>query len=68
MADAEMTEGRIPGDQSRCDAEIEVQVLNGIRWQMATAVDRTAADKLVLFFCSSYERSFGTFVYSYQSV
>lgn len=31
MADAEMTEGRVPGDERRRDEEIAVQVLDVIR-------------------------------------
>ncbi len=34
MADAEMTEGRVRGDQWRLDAEIAVQVLDVIRRQL----------------------------------
>ena len=81
MTDAEITEGRVPGDERRRDEEIAVQVLDMIRWRLLPvlvtfppcALDRQQGSTELLQISSflvgtSDERCFGIFVYIYQLV
>ena len=81
MADAEMTKGRVPGDQGRCNAKIVIQDLDVIRRRLFLvlvhfppyALERKKRSTKILQISSFLDGSsdecyFGTFIYSYRLV
>ena len=81
MTDAEITEGRVPGDERRRDEEKAVRILDMIRWRLLPvlvtfspcALERQQRSTELLQISSfligtSDERCFGTFIYIYQLV